>query len=115
MDGRDRDNPCAEAAGHLIAWCFYGADDPRNLVPLNQNKANSSRMYHAVEKQVRKQIEDNKGPIYYRVTPHFPDGQLVPDYLDVIAQGRNFDCETRIDNSPNAIPNYRGCRDAVVK
>lgn len=115
MDGRDSNNKCAEAAGHLIAWCFYGADDAANLVPLNQNKTNSSRMYHAVEKQVKKQIEENKGPIYYRVTPHFPDGQLVPDYLDVIAQGRNFDCETRIYNSPNAIPGYRGCRDAVVK
>ncbi|HTI21767.1 MAG TPA: DNA/RNA non-specific endonuclease, partial [Kutzneria sp.] len=115
MDGRDSDDECAEAAGHLIAYCFYGADHPANLVPLNQNKTNVSRMYHAVEKQIKVQIQANQGPIYYRVTPHFQDGQLVPDSIFIHATGHNFDCQALIPNSPDVIPEFRGCRDGVVK
>ncbi|HEV3359940.1 MAG TPA: RHS repeat-associated core domain-containing protein [Pseudonocardiaceae bacterium] len=112
-DGFDRNNPYANASGHLIAWIFYGGDRLDNLTPINQNKTNVSLMYFAVERQIRLQVEAGT-PVYYRVTPMYNPNDPVPYAIHIYAQGNGFSCDVILQNSPVRDPTNRGCRDSVA-
>jgi RHS repeat-associated protein len=72
------------ARGHLIAKSLGGdGAEPRNIVPLWQDKVNTSAMYYGVEKVVKRWI-DGGATVYYRVEPVYSGKDPVPVYLRII-------------------------------
>ncbi|TQM80193.1 RHS repeat-associated protein [Saccharothrix saharensis] len=118
LTGYDSECELAKAHGHLLAHCLGGLDIRENFVPINQNSANVSQMWHGVEKQIKKALEKDE-TIYYQVIPHFPEdpamiehyGVGVPDYIDIYAKGnKGFECAAKVHNVTTKIPSYKGCR-----
>ncbi|MFN3583179.1 DNA/RNA non-specific endonuclease [Phenylobacterium sp.] len=88
-----------EARGHLLARQLGGrGDEPRNLVTLTQNAANSPHM-SGFERQVARRVRDGE-VVEYSATPLYSRGILPPAAMLLTAQGSRGAPAARIIQNP---------------
>jgi hypothetical protein len=88
-----------EARGHLHANHLGGSgDDPRNIVTLTHNRANTPQM-RDFEQQVARNVRDGD-VVDYSVTPLYGDGALPPRWILMTVNGSRSGPAARLVENP---------------